>query len=236
MRSQNASQTRWGVPQQAPALSRAEPDPLARRVQHQDPEALLGVVPAAHEQGQVAGDSEQREVAGEEHDAEEDHHRRRGRNAREAVAQGEGRGRAERLACEAAVEELVGVGDMRVGQHEGERERGAGERGARGVVPRIEGGERRDHEQAAPAEGEEVDPAAVHVAPARGASARSGPPGTRDARDGRAGAQGQVDSHARVRHRQEILRRGRLGVFRPARPADCPGRGRVPRGGGRCLR
>ena len=206
-----------GVPPQPPTLARAEPHALERRVEHEDAVALLGVVPADGEEHEVGGEAEERGAARAEHGGEERDEHRGDHDPCEAVAGGEppaagGRGRRERLAHEALVEELVGVREVGMVHEVGEEEHRARERDPRRLVAREERGEGGQDDEAPASEGQEVDPGAEQPAP-RGAGPGDGGGGRGGGGGRRAGAEGEVDSNARVRHRQESLRRGRLAVF-----------------------
>ena len=225
----------------------SEAHALERRVEHEDAVALLGVVPADGEEHEVGGEAEERGAAGAERGGEERDEHRGDHDPCEAVAGGEppaagGRGRRERLAHEALVEELVGVREVGVVHEVGEEEHRAREGDPRRLVAREERGEGGEDDEAPAPEGQEVDPGAEQPAPRGAGPGGGGGLGGGGARH--AEAKCEVGSNARVRHRQESLRKGRLAVFTTVIhsverrwmgwPAARFGRGRAAHGRGEC--
>ena len=155
--SQAKIQTSVAVEQKNLLLRILEEFPLQHRVDHQHAIALLDVVPADEERHDVAAVAEQPRIAACDADgAEDDEHRRRDEPGKDvARLHRAAEVGPERLSGEAAIEDLVRRGEVRM-VHE-MRDQKHRRRNRRSVVGLRQHEEERQQEQRASAEAKEID-------------------------------------------------------------------------------
>ena len=134
-------------------------------IQQEDAITLLCVVPSYREEHHVRGKSDQWSTPKKDGRNEERRQQSRNHDSRESVSLPHGRLGGEGFLHEVSIEELVGVGKMRMIHKVGEKQHCGREYGSGDVTLRIEGDHDNQNEDTAASQAQEVDPPAKEEAP-----------------------------------------------------------------------